>query len=64
MEIMRTQSQDMTELRRTWKRRNQRVEKAKSRINTSGMTRPRRTAIERRWLERTGTPGPFVEVSS
>lgn len=60
---MSTERDDMTGLRRTWKRRSQRVEQVKKRINTNGMTRSPRDPVESRWLRESGNPGPFDEVS-
>lgn len=53
---------DLTELRAMWESRRKAVHEAKRRIDTTGMTRPRRDPDERRFLEEQGMLGPFTET--
>lgn len=53
---------DLSALEEMWERRSRAVEAVKRRIDTTGMTRPKRDPDERRFLEEQGRPGPFVET--
>jgi hypothetical protein len=55
---------DLSELRSMWEHRAKLVRKAKRRIDTTGMTRPRGDPDERRFLEERGRPGPFIETDT
>ena len=54
----------LSELQAMWERRAKLVEEAKRRIDTTGMTRPRRDPDERRFLEERGRMGPFIETDT
>ena len=49
------------DVRREWPARLERVLRVRARIDTTGMTRPPRCPVKRRFLERTGQLGPFEE---
>jgi hypothetical protein len=55
---------DRSELRAMWETRRLAVREAKRRIDTTGMTRPRRDPDERRFLEERGRTGPFIETDT
>ena len=53
-----TEIVDVTKL---WPARLARLLRVRARIDTSGMTRPSRDPVKRKFLEGTGQAGPFVE---
>jgi hypothetical protein len=61
---MATSDWDLSDLRKTWRRRRRAAERVRNRVRPSGMTRPRRSPEEREWLSERGLLGPFVEVES
>ena len=55
---------DLSELEEMWDRRARAVQEAIRKIDTTGMTRPRRNPAERKFLEERGWLGPFVETDT
>lgn len=60
--IMDYKSWDLTALEEMWDRRARAVKEAIRKIDTTGMTRPRRDPAERAFLEERGRLGPFIET--
>lgn len=57
-------SWDLSELEEMWDRRARAVQEAIRKIDTTGMTRPRRDPAERKFLEERGRLGPFIETDT
>jgi hypothetical protein len=55
---------DVTNVELTWDARLARVRRSQLRVDTTGMTRPRRDPDELAFLGASGQLGPFVEGSS
>lgn len=53
---------DLSALEEMWDRRARAVQEAVRKIDTTGMTRPRRDPAERKFLEERGRLGPFIET--
>jgi hypothetical protein len=52
------------DLSEKWQIRLERIRRSQARTDTRGMTRPPRDPDERKFLERTGQEGPFVEAGN
>ena len=52
---------DIEDVRKSWPTRLERLLRVRARIDTTGMTRPPRDPVKRRFLEETGQLGPFAE---
>lgn len=53
---------DLSALEEMWNHRALAVQEAIRKIDTTGMTRPRRDPAERKFLEERGRLGPFIET--
>ena len=52
---------EIVDVKKLWPERLARLLRVRARIDVTGMTRPSRDPVKRKFLEETGQEGPFVE---